>query len=591
MWKKWLKRYTGPGFCCQSRFVINDASRLCYGPVLSEALRSDACMLGQAISEGPMAWSCSPQVVGRLRGVAGALGALGIVLAGLAPPPALAACTPATGSNITVTCSGATLNQGPGINTGYGDSTQNGLTLTVQSGASVTGKSVGIDVNNNNTIINLGTITTAGSGGVGDVFGINANGPLTVNNSGTIGRVDISNNIFDAAGINATSPGLNVVNNKGGLIQGAVAIQGAVSATITNSGTISGIIGGGGEAINVANNPNGSVTVTNNASGLITAEAIAIEAGNATVFNYGTISAPATSLVSGGNAINGLTSVNVTNYASGIITSDGDAISAPTITVTNFGTISGTGLGASGINGGSVAVTNSGTITGGLGGLGISMSSGTVTNNAGGVISGDVGIGAFGNTTIFNAGAITGSTGTAIIFFSAGNTLTIAPTSTITGNVLGSGTDRFQLGGTGNGNFDLSTIGPGAQYRGFDTFNVISGTWTVFNTFGQSQAWNVNGGTLAGTGTLSSVNVNNGGTLAPGPIGTPGTMTITGNLAFQSGAFYLVQLGATASMANVGGTAALTGGTVQVAALSGISSKPYDILHAAGGLGARRSAG
>ena len=47
----------------------------------------------------------------------------------------------ATGSNITVTCSGATVNQGngtPGGTTGYGDGTQNGLTLGVQSGASVT---------------------------------------------------------------------------------------------------------------------------------------------------------------------------------------------------------------------------------------------------------------------------------------------------------------------------------------------------------------------------------------------------------------------------------------------------------------------
>src|SRR5262249_39127917 len=168
----------------------------------------------------------------------------------------------------------------------------------------------------------------------------------------------------------------------------------------------------------------------------------------------------------------------------------------------------------------------------------------------------------------------------------AGNTLTIAPTSTITGNVLGSGTDRFQLGGTGNGSFDLSSIGPSAQYQGFDTFNVISGTWTVFNTFGQSQAWNVNGGTLAGTGTLSSVNVNNGGTLAPGPIGTPGAMTITGNLPFQSCAFYLAQVTpATASIANVGWIATLTRGLVPVAPLAGSAARPSDIRHAAGGLG------
>jgi hypothetical protein len=108
----------------------------------------------------------------------------------MAPGGAMAACSPATGSNVTVTCSGTTFNQGPGSNTGYGDSTQNGLTVNVQSGASVTGTSIGIDVNNNNTINNLGTITTQGSGGVGDVYGINGNGPLTVNNSGSIGRAD-----------------------------------------------------------------------------------------------------------------------------------------------------------------------------------------------------------------------------------------------------------------------------------------------------------------------------------------------------------------------------------------------------------------
>src|SRR5258708_3074302 len=61
-----------------------------------------------------------------------------------------------TGSNVTVTCSGATVDQGPGINTGYGNGTQNGLTINVQSGASVTGTSTGIDVNANTTINNFG---------------------------------------------------------------------------------------------------------------------------------------------------------------------------------------------------------------------------------------------------------------------------------------------------------------------------------------------------------------------------------------------------------------------------------------------------
>ena len=37
--------------------------------------------------------------------------------------------------------------------------------------------------------------------------------------------------------------------------------------------------------------------------------------------------------------------------------------------------------------------------------------------------------------------------------------------------------------------------------------------------------------------------IHNGGTLEPGSPGTPSTMTITGNLVFQSGATDLVQIG------------------------------------------------
>jgi hypothetical protein len=181
------------------------------------------------------------------RDIGAALVAVALVALGataLAPDTALAACTPSTGSNVTVTCSGATVNQGPGINRGYGDSTQNGLTLNVQSGASVTGTSISIDVNNNNTINNLGTITTHGSGGVGDLYGINGNGPLTVNNSGSIGRADAINNIFDTAGINAFG-GLTLTNQAGGVIQGGLGIQGAGTGIVVNSGLITAVGGGG----------------------------------------------------------------------------------------------------------------------------------------------------------------------------------------------------------------------------------------------------------------------------------------------------------------------------------------------------------
>ena len=67
------------------------------------------------------------------------------------------------------------------------------------------------------------------------------------------------------------------------------------------------------------------------------------------------------------------------------------------------------------------------------------------------------------------------------------------------------------------------------------------------------------GGTnfLGGTGTVGSFTMTSGGTFAPGS-GAPGTkMTVSGNLAFQSGGvFYLVQLSpATSSLAEVTDTA------------------------------------
>jgi len=73
-----------------------------------------------------------------------------------------------------------------------------------------------------------------------------------------------------------------------------------------------------------------------------------------------------------------------------------------------------------------------------------------------------------------------------------------------------------------------------------------------------------------------------GGTFPPGS--SPGTMTVQGNLAFQSGAFYLVQITpATASTTNASGTATLAG-TVQAAFVPGsYMARTYTILTANGG--------
>lgn len=234
-----------------------------------------------------------------------------------------------------------------------------------------------------------------------------------------------------------------------------------------------------------------------------------------------------------------------------------------------FGGTNGTpGFGGVGIVGSGLTITNSGTITGGL--------------------SGD---------RVTRANAITLIGGTNVVELQAG--------SVITGNVVGTGSDTFRLGGATNSSFDVSNVGPAAQYQGFGSFvKTGASIWTLTGTNAAALPWTINagtldvngtmtnatmtvnaGGTLGGSGTVGNTTVN-GGTFSPGS-GVPGTSTtIIGNLAFQSGAIYLIQLNpSTASFANVSGTATLGGATVNAVFASGsYLARQYTILTAPGGV-------
>ena len=250
------------------------------------------------------------------------------------------------------------------------------------------------------------------------------------------------------------------------------------------------------------------------------------------------------------------------------------SVSSFTGNVSNSGTISahGTGLGVFNVTAFGGGITNTGTISAGTGIL----------------------VSSSGAVSVFDSGTIIGSGGTAVDLSgnAPGSTFTLGAGYNITGLVLGQNGDSFQLGGTGAGTFNLSLISDViasgcsshcVQYEGFNFFNVVSGVWTTTGTFSGTETWNVNGGTLAGTGTFDGIQVNSGGKLEPGTPGVAGTfMTLNGNLAFQSGAIYLVNLGAaTASRANVAGVASL-GGSVNAAIAGGVSNRTYDILHEIG---------
>jgi autotransporter-associated beta strand protein len=127
------------------------------------------------------------------------------------------------------------------------------------------------------------------------------------------------------------------------------------------------------------------------------------------------------------------------------------------------------------------------------------------------------------------------------------------------------------------------TLSGANSYSGATTVN--AGTLFVNGSIANSAVSVNSGATLAGIGTVGATTINSGGTFAPGT--SPGTMTVQGNLAFQSGAIYLVQVNpSTASSTNVtaGGSASLAGTVNAAFAAGSYVSRTYTILSAAGGL-------
>jgi outer membrane autotransporter protein len=154
-------------------------------------------------------------------------------------------------------------------------------------------------------------------------------------------------------------------------------------------------------------------------------------------------------------------------------------------------------------------------------------------------------------------------------FDTNGNTVTLASALAGIGGVTKLGAGTLVLSG-------IDT------YRGPTT--VAAGTLTVNGSIANSAVTVNAGAMLSGAGTVGGLTINSGATFAPG--NSPGTMTVAGNLAFQSGALYVVQVtSSTASSTNASGSAALAG-TVQAAFASGsYATRAYTILSAAGGLG------
>jgi len=398
-------------------------------------------------------------------------------------PSALADCTQV---GTTVTCAGAS----PGGFTAG----QDGLSVTVQGGATV---GTGLTLNDNNQILNLGTVSVGDS-----LAAISAGNNNQIVSSGTIVAGD--------DGTGALITGAGTILSSGTVTVGNGFSTGLMGASATNTGSITaGDFGTGingtadfGTLIN-----HGSITVGDDGIGILS------NANSVSMLNTGTITF-------GGCGIgmaafgNGATVTNSGTLAQNGCSGGGTGIMAgDSGTITNSGTITVGDSGAGIIAGTDTTVTNSGHIVAGEGSVGI-VSGGNVLNTGTIVVGNGFGfsaglVGTSAGTQITNAGTIVGGAGvTGIAMVADGGILTNSGTITV-------GFQGFAILGQGNNiqSSNSGTITAGRQGTGIGT---IGDNATVTNS-GTITA----GRRGTGIGTIGdNATVTNSGTITVGNEGT-----------------------------------------------------------------------
>ncbi|WP_411880097.1 autotransporter domain-containing protein [Polaromonas sp. YR568] len=349
-----------------------------------------------------------------------------------------------------------------------------------------------------------------------------------------------------------------VVGNQG---DGLLSIRSGATVTV-----------GGTRTLHLGRVGNGTLGIGNmGPSGTLDADAVVLGTAGSTVLFNQNDSTPYTFSA----AISGVGSVDVTgassaatiltganSYTGGTFVRGNAQLTGTTTSlqgnISNEGLLtfdqSGNGSYAGSISGnGSLIKQGGGTVT----------LSGTNTHSGGTIITS----GGLRGTTASLQGLITNHG--SLEFSQAGNG-TFAGAISGAGPVLKSGGGNVTFSGTNN-------------YSGSTT--VTGGTLSINGTLANSTVQVMSGGTLGGTGSVRNANIQAGGTLAPG--NSIGTLTVNGNLTFQAGSTYSVEVNPAGGndRTNATGTVTINGGAVSVLASAGTYSLAtrYTILNAAGG--------
>jgi fibronectin-binding autotransporter adhesin len=428
-------------------------------------------------------------------------------------------------------------------------------TLSILSGASVTGTSLVIAPN---SFANSGTLTINGAGSVLTISGL---GTTTIGAaSASTGRLNVESGGMFTSGTGLTTVGATgVVSITGGTfnVLGTMNVNGLITRNNTGSFNLAA-----GNTLTFQNGGDFNITGTFSQS---TASTIAVTGAGSTLTTTGTLTINGGSeldISAGGGASSGVGGITIGNGGDGRVTVDGAASS-----------LSGGPL-SIGTNGNVAIAIFSNAATGSFAGINVDSSGFAGTDGALSILSGSSVTGTsltIAPIAAANSGAVTiNGAGSALTISGAGNT-TIGAASASTGTL------NVQSGGTftsGTGNLAVNTTGTVAITGG--TFNANGNvTLTGLMTRDASGFFN-----LAAGRTLS---VQNGGDLnfaggyaAPAAaiynVTGAGSTFVSGGMTLSDGNTLNIASGGSVSMTGGQLNAGFTFGTTSTISVDGVGS-------------------